>query len=190
MSPIGGAIRKLMHADRQGGVLLCSESAVDGQHGSDDKAGRSTAEPEYRRRDLLGAAWSTYWLIPYDLLHRLGGYRAQRHDIWLFDNSTADSIDADATRRILQLDALRQADDAVLGGVIGNAAGRCEMRCRGRNARRGACLKGDRQVRLSRHGIQQRAHRRSLRQLHRFMVLTAGVEIREVILVIPWLERC
>jgi hypothetical protein len=56
MPALDGAFRKSMYATQCRGVLLSGESTVDGQRGSDDKAGGRTAEPENRRRDLFGAA--------------------------------------------------------------------------------------------------------------------------------------
>nr|WP_236023053.1 hypothetical protein [Dictyobacter formicarum] len=89
----------------------------------DYKAGTRATEPENGTRNLLWLAQTPNWFV----LHHPGqGSRITadhrlRH--WRLDGPWANRVDTDATGGVVEGGSLRQAEHAVLGGLIGPQSG-------------------------------------------------------------------
>jgi hypothetical protein len=98
-------------------------AAVDGEGDAEYEARCWAAQPQDGGGDLVAASEATDRLVglgfcPVELAvsDHVGDHRR-------LDGAGADGIDADAARRVLQRGALGQAEDAVLGRVVGRATG-------------------------------------------------------------------
>src|SRR3954447_2572802 len=98
-------------------------AAVDGQRDADDEAGSGAAQPQDRGGDLLAASEPADRLPDDGIVHAELAAGDHPRDHRRLDGAGADGVDADPARRVLQRGALGEAEDAVLGGMVGGAAG-------------------------------------------------------------------
>jgi hypothetical protein len=96
---------------------------VDGQCDASDVAGAVAAEPEDGLGDLIGCAEPVDGLACFGLVAVEFSTFDHGVDHGGADRAGADGIDSDTAGAVFEGDALGEADDAVLGGVVNGAAG-------------------------------------------------------------------
>src|SRR4051812_32499717 len=98
-------------------------ATVDGQRDADYEAGARAAQPQDGGGDLVSAAEAAYRLARFSVGD--GEFAVGDHvgDHRGLDGAGANGVDADAARRVFERGAFGEAEDAVLGGVVGGAAG-------------------------------------------------------------------
>src|SRR5258708_22358632 len=110
----------------------CRVSAIDSERVSNHKAGAGAAKPEHSGGDLLRPAQPTDRLFLQDVFHRFRLFGDHGGNHGRFDGAGAHGIDADAPGRIFKSSALREADHAVLRGMVDGTAGDADEASDGR----------------------------------------------------------
>jgi hypothetical protein len=104
-------------------LSLGGVAAVDGKGDADDETCSGAAQPQHGCGDLLGVSEAAdrcrgggFGVVEFAFGDHVGDHRG-------LDGAWADGVDADAAGCVLQGGAGGQPDHAVLGGVVGAAAG-------------------------------------------------------------------